>query len=409
MFDLDKWNEIYQTVRKNKLRTFLTAFSVAWGIFMLIILLGAGKGLRNGFERDFRDDAINSIWLTPGQTSKSFRGMKPGRNLVFENRDLEQIARDIDGVEYITGRFTKWNQSMSAGRRTGSFTMRSVHPDHQYLENTIMSEGRFLHQTDLDELRKVAVIGKQVMLELFDGNNPIGQYIKIGDVQFKIVGWFTDEGSQNEESIVYVPVTTAQRVFNGQNKLDRIMFTTGNASLEEVNRMANEARDQLSNRLVFDPTDNHALYLNNNVENFGKIMSVFNAITIFTWVIGVMTVIAGVVGISNIMMIVVKERTREIGVRKALGATPWSIVSLIMQESIVITSVAGYVGLVAGIGCLQYLKNLTKDPGIFMNPDVDFNVAVIALVFLIVAGAISGLFPAIRAARVKPIEALRYE
>jgi putative ABC transport system permease protein len=409
MFDLDKWNEIYQTVRKNKLRTFLTAFSVAWGIFMLIILLGAGRGLRNGFEHDFRDDAINSIWLTPGQTSKSFRGMKPGRNLVFENRDLEQIARNIDGVEYITGRFTKWNQSMSAGRRTGSFTMRSVDPDHQYLENTVMSEGRFLHQTDLDEYRKVAVIGKQVVLELFDGNDPIGQYIKIGDVQFKIVGWFTDEGSQNEESIVYVPVTTAQRVFNGQNKLDRIMFTTGNASLEEVNRMANEARNQLSNRLVFDPTDNHALYLNNNVENFGKIMSVFNAISIFTWVIGVMTVIAGVVGISNIMMIVVKERTREIGVRKALGATPWSIVSLIMQESIVITSVAGYIGLVAGIGCLQYLKNLTKDPGIFMNPDVDFNVAVIALIFLVVAGAISGLFPAIRAARVKPIEALRYE
>ena len=409
MFDIDKWTEIYETIRKNKLRTFLTAFSVAWGIFMLIILLGAGKGLRNGFEHDFKDDAINSIWLTPGQTSKSYRGMKPGRDLIFENRDFTNIKHSIDGVEHITGRFMRWNQSMSAGKRTGSFNMRSVHPAHQYLENTIMAEGRFLHQKDLDEFKKVAVIGRQVVLELFDGENPIGHYLKIGDVQFKIVGWFTDEGSQNEESIVYVPVTTAQRVFNGQNKLNRIMFTTGDASLEEVNQMAEEVRTQLSNRLVFDPTDNHALYLNNNVENYSKIMSVFNAITIFTWVIGVMTVIAGVVGISNIMMIVVKERTKEIGVRKALGATPWSIVALIMQEAIVITSVAGYIGLVAGIACLQYLSNLTQDPGIFMNPEVDFSVAVAALIFLVIAGAASGLFPAIRAASVKPIEALRYE
>ena len=408
MFDLDKWTEIYETIRKNKLRTFLTAFSVAWGIFMLIILLGAGKGLRNGFEHDFRDDAINSIWLTPGQTSKSYRGMKPGRDLTFENRDFDDIKR-IDGVEHITGRFMRWDQAMSAGKRTGSFTMRSVHPAHQYLENTIMTEGRFLHQKDLDEYKKVAVIGKQVMLELFDGEDPIGKYLKIGDVQFKIVGWFTDAGSQNEESIVYVPVTTAQRIFNGQNKLNRIMFTTGDAGLEEVNQLAEEVRTQLSNRLVFDPTDNHALYLNNNVENYSKIMSVFNAITMFTWVIGIMTVIAGVVGISNIMMIVVKERTKEIGVRKALGATPWSIVALIMQEAIVITSVAGYIGLLAGIACLQYLSNLTKDPGIFMNPEVDFNVAVAALVFLVLAGAASGLFPALKAASVKPIEALRYE
>lgn len=407
MFDLDKWNEILQTIRKNKLRTILTAFSVSWGIFMLIILLGAGKGLQNGFENDFKDDAVNSIWITPGQTSKAYKGMKPGRKLVFDNQDFDQFEQTIDGIEHITGRFNLWNQLIRFQNKSGSYSIRSVHPGHQYLENTHIVSGRFLNDRDVEEFRKVAVIGDNIQRELFGDTDPMGQLIEVGDIAFRIVGIFTDDGSDRERSIIYIPVSTAQRAFNGQNRLNRIMFTTGDAPLDEVNAMADEALEKLSSRLLFDPTDTRAVYVNNHVEEYERVMTIFTAIQVFTWVIGIMTIVAGVVGISNIMMVVIKERTREIGIRKALGATPVSIVSLIMLEAVFITTIAGYLGLIAGVFTLEYISSMTGDAEVFLNPEVDFRVAVAAVLVLIFAGALAGFFPALRAARIQPIEALR--
>jgi putative ABC transport system permease protein len=409
MFDTDKWQEIYSTVRKNKLRTFLTSFSVAWGIFMLVILLGAGKGLQNGFEHDFRDDAINSIWIRAGQTSVPFQGMNPGRYLRFENEDFNQLASSLPKIEHKTVRVSLWSEMMTHGRYNGAFHLRGVHPDHQVLENTIINKGRFLNPYDLAEHRKVVCIGLKVKEELFPTGNPIGQYISIRGINFKVIGVFTDSGGGDEERIVYVPYTTAQRAFNRKNRIDRIMFTTGDASLEETEQIALAARRVLSERHRFAMNDERAVYVRNNNENFEKIMSVLRGIELFVWVIGIMTIVAGVVGIGNIMMIVVKERTREIGIRKALGATPRSIVSLVLQESVVITSIAGYLGMVAGIFLLEYIARILPNTGIFRSPGVQLQTAIAAVLVLVVAGLFAGFIPAMRAAKIQPIEALKDE
>ena len=396
-------------MKKNKLRTFLTGFSVAWGIFMLVILLGAGNGLRNGFEHDFRDDAINSIWLNPGQTSVAYKGMKPGRYLQFENDDFDYLRNNIPGIEHSTTRFTRWNQLVSYQQRSGTYTMRSVHPAHRLVENTLILQGRFINPLDMEQDRKVACIGRTVKEQLFRDQDPIGKYIDISDVNFKVVGVFSDEGSEREEEIIYVPVTTAQKAFNAQNRVDRIIFTTGQASLEESKEMAELSRLILAERHRFSPEDERAIYVNNNNEQFDKIMSVLRAIELFIWIIGIMTIVAGVVGIGNIMMIVVKERTREIGIRKALGAKPVAIVSLILQESVFVTSVSGYIGMLLGIVLLEYISSLTDDPGIFMNPGVNIGTAIAATLVLITAGLLAGLIPAMRAANINPIVALKDE
>lgn len=411
MIDIDKWLEIFDTVKKNKLRTGLTAFSVFWGIFMLIILLGAGQGLQNGFINDFRDDAINSIWMRPGQTAVAYNGLKPGRRLKFKNEDVELIKNGVPGLEYITGRFNRWSQPVTYKENTHNYRFRAVHPDHRYLENTIMMKGRFINEPDLSEYRKTAVIGRAIVKQLFkNGEEPIGKYLKIGAVRFKIVGVFKDTGGRREEETIYVPITTAQRIFNGQNRVDRIMFTTGDASLEESEKMAGIAKSIAVERLKFDPSDNRAMFVRNNNEEFQKVMTVLNAIKTFVWVIGIFTIIAGIVGTSNIMMIVVKERTREIGIRKALGATPLSVVSMIITEAVFITGIAGYSGMVLGIVLLEYISSMIGDSAdVFVNPTVDLNVAITATIILVAAGALAGLAPALKAAKVKPIVALRDE
>ena len=408
-FSFDRWIEIWETVKKNKLRTALTAFAVAWGIFMLIILLGAAKGLKNGFEHDFRDDAINSIWIRAGQTAVAYKGMKPGRQITLKNADFEYFRDHVEGVDRITARFNRWSQPMNYGKKTGAFQLRSVHPDHQFLENTQIEEGRYVNDFDIDEFRKVAVIGVKVKKELFGDEEPIGKYITMQGISFKVVGVFKDSGGEREESIVYVPITTAQRIFNGKNEIHRIMFTMTDPSLENSIRMAQQARSILAERHAFSVEDERALYVNNHTQQYAMFSSVINAMAGFVWIIGVMTIIAGIAGIGNIMIIVVDERTREIGIRKALGATPISVVGLIMLESIVITAIAGYLGMFFGISLLELVSSQIGDNNAFRNPGVDLNTALIATAVLVTAGGIAGLFPAIRAARIQPIEALRDE
>lgn len=411
MFDLDKWQEIFSTISKNKLRTVLTGFSVAWGIFMLIVLLGSGYGLENGVKNEFNDAAKNSIFIRGGNTSIAFAGFQPGRRIQLKNNDFEQVRTSIPQVDHISSRFfIRGDVTSSYKNKFGTFEVRSVHPDHAYIENTAIHEGRYINQSDLDEFKKVACIGVVVRDQLFEkGENPLGKYIKINDIAFLIVGVFEDAEGDYENRMVYLPITTAQRAFNGKEEIRQILLTTTNVSVEESQKIVENITSMLSANHQFDPTDSKALSVWNTTEQYEEIMGLLFNIRLFIWIIGIGTIIAGIVGVSNIMMIVVKERTKEIGVRKALGATPSSIVGLIIQESVFITAVAGYLGLVAGVGLLEVAAKNIPSSEFFDKPEVSLQVAISATIVLIVSGAIAGFIPARRASRINPVMALRDE
>jgi putative ABC transport system permease protein len=281
-------------------------------------------------------------------------------------------------------------------------------PDHHYLENAQMVSGRFINNDDIEQYRKVCVMGLPVRKALFKDEDPIGKYIDVEGIPFVVIGMFYDQGN-NDMNRIYIPRSTAQRAYNGKNELGVIWLSTGDAGVEKSNQMAKEIREELAARHSFDVNDEKAVNAwNNNVE-YVRIMNLLDGIRIFIWIIGIGTLIAGVVGVSNIMMIVVKERTKEIGIRKALGATPWSIVSLIIQEAILITGVAGYLGLSAGVFLLEAFRKFVPPSDFFRNPEVDLRVAVLSTILLVIAGALAGLFPAMRAARIEPVIALRDE
>jgi putative ABC transport system permease protein len=405
---IDALQEICATLHRNKLRTALTALSVAWGMLMLVVLLGAGRGLQNGAAYEFRDDAVNSLWLYPGKTTMSFAGRGPGRDVKLFNDDYDAIARSVPGIDHISARFYLFGEFIvSYGAKHSAFDIRGTHPGHQYLEKTIITEGRFLNDADLAERRKVCVIGSKVVDFLFGKQDPIGEYIKIRGLSYKVVGVFEDVGGEAELKKIYVPITTAQLVYNQPGRVHQIMFTIGDADLERSKSIADTLVRFIAQRHGVSPRDRRALRVQNNVEEFARVNDVFIWIQAFVWVVGIGTLLAGVVGVSNIMLISVKERTREIGVRKALGATPWSIISQITGEAIIVTGIAGYCGLILGIGIVQLAARTLQGVPYMRQPDVDLRVALIATGILVVCGALAGFFPARHAASVSPIEALR--
>lgn len=411
MFDLDKWQEILATIQKNKLRTFLTAFSVAWGIFMLVILLGSGQGLENGVTSQFKDDAVNTIWISGGQTSVPYDGMNAGRRIRLTNKDHNQTALKFkENIQTISSRFTVWsNSTISYKKQYGSFDIVTVHPGTREIEALKFHKGRFINPLDIEKYRKVASISTIVEEALFkNGENPIGQYITVNNIPFKVVGVFED-ASERDMRRIYVPISTAQRIFSGSNQVHNIAFTTPDISVEESQILVERIRSRYASAHRFDPTDKRALWVRNTLENYKRTQSVFTGIRMFVWIIGIGTIIAGIVGVSNIMIIVVKERTKEIGIRKAIGATPGSVIGLIIQEAVLITAFAGYLGLLAGVGLLELYNQFVPPSDFFQNPEADFGIAIKATIMLVVAGALAGLFPALRAARIKPVAALRDE
>ena len=407
--NFDSLLEIYYVVQSNKLRTALTAFSVAWGIFILIVLLGAGRGLSNGAEQQFQSDATNTIWIDAGQTSMAFNGYKPGREIKLTNEDMELILKKIKGIDKKSGTaIGSVTKHMSYGNQRASFIVRSGHADHRFLENLTVTEGRFLNELDIANFRKVCVIGQTVKQALFMHQNPMAKYINVAGLAFQVVGVFTDPGRGDMDRI-YIPVSTAQKVFNGQNKLDVIWLGTGNLPVEKGTEMAKDITRLMAARHSFNPLDENALGAYNNKEKYAQIMGMLSGIKLFIWIIGIGTIIAGVVGVSNIMMISVKERTKEIGIRKALGASPYSVVSMVLQESLIITAISGYVGMVLGVLVLELFKKYIPSSDFFKNPEVNFGVAVTATLVLIFAGLIAGFFPALRAASINPVVALKDE
>lgn len=407
MFDADKWQEIFATLKKNRLRTFLTAFSVAWGIFILIILLAAGQGLKNGASAEFGNDAVNSIWIDGGTTSMAYAGYKPGRQIQLQNEDFQHIKFRTPGIDRASAVYRGWETKMlSYKKEHAGFTVRSCAPDHNYLERAMIIKGRFINEYDFREFRKVCVIGVPVQEALFKEEDPINKMIDVAGTPYTVIGVFTDTGRGDNERI-YVPLSTAQRINNGQNKVNVIWASTGSLSVEESEALTEKIRHQLARKYRFNPEDKNAIGLYNNNVEYKRIMGMLDGIKLFVLIIGIFTLVAGIVGVSNIMMIVVKERTMEIGVRKALGATPFSIVALIIQESVFITALAGYAGFMAGFGLVEALKALGLEGAFFKNPEIDLTVALGAVTLIVLAGALAGFFPALRAARVQPIEALR--
>ena len=413
MFDREKWGEVFESIGKNKLRAVLTGVSVFTGIFMLIMLLGMGRGLRNGFEHGFRKNAKNVISVRGGSTTKPWKGMPPNRSIQLDNADLQAIRRGVSQVQYSSGEYSLWRGEsvLNFEEKYGNYGITGIEPDYWHVETQIMLQGRYINEPDQQEGRKVIVIADDARDKLFGSIDPIHQWLQVNGVPFEVVGVYKFESNQgqNQRSKVFIPLSTAQRVFGAYRDLDRVYMTLGDASVPEAVKAAQRVISILSARHNFDPTDPRAVWVENRLENYVKFAGIFWAINVFIWIMGIGTIIAGIMGVSNIMLIVVKERTREIGVRKAIGATPASVMGQIMMEALVITALAGYGGLLLGIATLESIATLLPGGPMFREPEVNIGIAIQALVLLIFTGTLAGLIPARHAARIRPIEALRDE
>lgn len=416
MFNIDQWQEIFQAIRANKVRTFATAFGVFWGILMLILLLGAGQGLQNGVQQSMLLDAINSIWIIPSRTSMSYQGMPAGREHPFIEEDLDSVSENIDGIDLMSPE-NRLMGDFDVKYKNRSTSFQVFGADSEYFGIKVTQEvtnGRSINPLDDRESRKVALIGDKVAEIVFPPEvDPVGEYLQIKDVNFRVVGVFKFESSagMDQAQRIYIPFSTFQTVFNPDRKVTLFAVTT--AAGRDGKALESDILKFVKQRQSVHPDDDRAYWVHNQEDQHRQVAGLFLAIKIFIWLVGLGTLTAGIVGVSNIMIIVVNERTREIGVRKALGATPASVVGMILQESIFITLVAGYTGLVLGVlmleGLNQLLIGLGADMQFFNRPEIDLRVALSALAVLVIAGALAGLMPAIRAASVKPAEALRGE
>ena len=416
----DQLQEIFSTLNQNKLRTTLTGLSVSWGIFILIILLGAGNGLKNGVMENFQERAVNRVSLRSGTTSMPFMGLKKGRNLQFADKELDIIKTDVSESRLITPQSNR-NQTISNGNEFGSYQVRGVMPDYMGIEKLIIrpEDGRFVNQLDLKNDNKVIVIDKKIEETLFKTKSAIGEYVKVEQLMFKVVGVNSKKQGWGNPS-AYIPFSTYQMIYNPSKKFNNITFTVEGLSTKAENETFNEdVRKEVARSMSFSAEDKQALYVSNSQEDYIQTQKIFSGITLFVAIIGIFTLIAGIVGVSNIMLVSVKERTREIGIRKAIGASPMSILKIIVLESIIITSIFGYIGMLAGIGVTEGANYLMKQAAaaqassegmqmsVFKDPTVNLGYVLIATAILIVAGVVAGYMPAYKAVKVKPIEAMR--
>lgn len=406
MFDADLWREIFQSINKNRTRSLLSGFTVSFAILLFVILFGIANGLKNTFAEAFVDDANNAIFIRTGRTSKAHKGLQAGRRIQLKNED-KAFLEDKFGkkIQYITARIYK-NVIASYKNEKSTYDLRAVHPDHQYLEKTILTNGRFINQLDLINKTKVIVIGRLVEDDLFVNEDPLGKYINLSGIQYKIVGVFSDDGGDNEERKIYMPVTTAQMIYGNTDYLDQINLTYNpEMNYDKAIAFGNMLEKTLKAKFKVAENDQRGIRINNVAENSKQVSQMTSGLGVIIIVIGFGTLIAGIVGISNIMIFIVKERTKEIGIRKALGATPQSIILIILLESILITTIAGYLGLLLGMGCIELIGDSLE--GYFIkDPSVSISLVISATIVLVVAGGIAGYLPAKKASQIKPIVAL---
>ena len=414
MFSLERWLEVFEAINKNKLRTFLTGFSVATGILILVLLLGIGEGMKNGVKKQFERDATNKVSVYTGVTGVEYKGLNPGRRIQMKNKDYDLLVENFgDEIEYKSSLYRVWTGITSYKDESGSYRLEGVLPDYQFLENAGIIQGRFLNTTDQVSFTKNVVIGRKVRDELFKEENPLGKLIEVRNINFKVVGVFQDPGGDREESRVYMPLSTMQKVFGAGEDIRSLSFTlpreeSFDIAIAKSNSVINELEAILKAKHTISPFDNSAISFSNSIENAKQFYDLSNNIKLFFWLIGLASLLAGIIGVSNIMLIIVKERTKEIGIRKALGAKPMSIVGMVLHESIFITAISGFLGLIIGLVLLEAVGPMI-DTEFISNPEVSFNIAISTVLVLVLAGAIAGFFPAWRGAKIKPIDALREE
>ncbi|MBD0833465.1 ABC transporter permease [Aestuariibaculum sediminum] len=407
MFDLDLWREIFQSINKNRTRSLLSGFTVAFAILLFAILFGIANGLQNTFNDSFGTDANNSIVIYPGRTSKAYKGLQSGRKIQFKNEDSDYILDQFgNDVQYFTSKINR-NYAVSFRGEKSNYDVRGVYPDYMFIENNKIESGRYVNQGDIENRTKIAVIGKAIVEDLFKKTEPLGKYINLGGIQYKIVGVFTDDEGDLEERVIYIPVSTIQFLY-GNNDFVDMMHLTYNPEMSAGQALAfgSSIESKLKQRFSVANNDQSAIRLFNRAETTKRVSMITYGLTVIILVIGFGTLVAGVVGISNIMIFIVKERTKEIGIRKALGASPGSIVSIILLESIFITAIAGYVGLIIGIGVLDVIGP-SLEVYFIKDPRVSNTLVLGATITLIIAGAIAGYLPAKKASQIKPIVALR--
>ena len=420
IFDIDNWQEIFSSLKKNKVRTFFTAFGVFWGIFMLTVMMGSGRGLKNGVLDDFGDFATNSFFMWTQRTSMPYKGFNRGRRYNFRNSDIQYVKDNVPEIGVLAPRLQagghRGASNVVRGKETGAFNIYGDYPEFNTINPYTITAGRFINHNDLKNERKIAVIGSSVVDILFKaGENPIGAYIRIQGVYFKVVGTLKSRQkggeSEKDENSIFLPFSTMQKTFNYGD----IVMWFAVTSRDNIPASVAEAKmiKVLKKKHKINPQDDRAIGHFNVEKEFNKMKGLFNGIDWLIWIVGSGTLLAGAIGVSNIMLIIVKERTKEIGVKRALGATPMEIVIQIILESIFLTSIAGIIGLTIGVAILTGIDFLmvsnNVEADMFLHPEIDFKTALSALTILILSGAFAGMIPAYRAIKIKPVEALRDE
>ncbi|MDH6306515.1 putative ABC transport system permease protein [Parabacteroides sp. PF5-5] len=417
MFDFDNWTEIFASIKKNKLRTFLTGFSISWSIFMFIILLASSNGAMNGVMTTFGSRDVNSISIFGRTTSIPFKGLPDNRKIELDEKDFELINNQILQKEFISPCINTIATASYKKDYAASVTLVGVYPEYTHINGIKIKDkqGRFISDFDIDKQRKVAVINQRLKDVLYQDKNPVGEDININNLRFTVIGVFDETSSTNIEK-AYIPFSTSQLLFYGGWGFTSLAFTVKNLDTKKSNeQFIKDLRTRLGALHQFDPEDEQAVTFTDRLDTYLQTLGIFNAVNVFIWVIGIGTLFAGIVGISNIMLITVRERTREFGIRKALGAKPYSILINIVVESVVITSMFGYLGLFVGMGLSKlfdwFLDNNTQlsSLAIFENPSVNVTTAIGAMIVLVIAGVLAGYFPARLAVKVPAVEAMRAE
>ncbi|KPH13700.1 ABC transporter permease [Chryseobacterium sp. ERMR1:04] len=409
MFDLDRWQEIFSSIRSNILRTVLSGFTVALGLFIFIVLFGIGSGLQNAFTEGFARDAQNLITIFTGKTTLAYKGLQSDRLVTMNNDDYDFLVNaDKEKVGEASPRYQS-SLLVKYGKESGTYQVNGTDAEEKYIENRKMLEGRYLNSADLARKQNVAVIGRMVQRDLIKNGSPVGKDLNINGTMFKVIGVFSDDGGDWDERHISVPITTLQQMKKGSDTVSTVFIAYNDKlSPQEAIKYGDELQDRLKARKNVSPDDENGVRVRNNAKNMNETFMFMAVITAIVTFIGLGTLLAGIIGISNIMVYIVKERTKEIGVRKAIGAKPRSIVALIVQESVVITVVSGFVGVGVGVLALHLIGDSLEEYFI-KSPSVGWGTILMAFIALVLSGLIAGFVPAYRASRIRPIEALRTE